>query len=179
MSEETGRSFLLPYRRCSTPFPSLSETDEFETWPPLTMTSAPVPRSVRHVVPRRGYVLSCFTWTIRLGMIVEDILDLEVIGPPIVEPFDQQFADRRKTMRDPVSEAEGIADQLRQWRQSLPKHLEVDSSSAISPLPHHIVGLSVSEGLSGWHKAHGSGGRPRRYSCTRASCTAARRTAHP
>lgn len=143
------------------------------------MTSAPVPRSVRHVVPRRGYVLSCFTWTIRLGMIVEDILDLEVIGPPIVEPFDQQFADRRKTMRDPVSEAEGIADQLRQWRQSLPKHLEVDSSSAISPLPHHIVGLSVSEGLSGWHKAHGSGGRPRRYSCTRASCTAARRTAHP
>lgn len=112
------------------------------------MTSAPLPRSVRHIVPRRGYVLSCFTWTIRLGMIVEDILDLEMIGPPVVESFDRQFVDRLHAMRDPVSDAEGIAEQLRQWRQSLPKHLEVDSGSGVSPLPHHIVGLSVSDMIS-------------------------------
>lgn len=144
LAEETGRSFLLPYRRSSTPFPSLTETDEFESWPPLSMTSAPLPRSVRHIIPRRGYVLSCFVWTCRLGMIVEDILDLDVIGPPVSDPFDQQFSQRSLGHRDRVQDAEQIAEQLRLWKSSLPKHLEVNPGGPVSPLPHHVIGMAVS-----------------------------------
>lgn len=166
LAEETGRSFLLPYRRSSTPFPSLTETDEFESWPPLSMTSAPLPRSVRHIVPRRGYVLSCFVWTCRLGMIVEDILDLDVIGPPISDPYDQQFASNNKG-REKVKDAEEIAEQLRVWKASLPKYLDVNPSGPVSPLPHHVIGMTVSRPLWDRTSAEGrSGGGPLVYCYT-------------
>ncbi|RSH91638.1 hypothetical protein EHS25_009007 [Saitozyma podzolica] len=143
LAEETGRSFLLPYRRCTTPLPSHTEVDELETWPPLPMSSAPLPKSVRHVVPRRGYVVSCFVWTCRLAMIVEEILSLQAQGPPIsTDPWDQQFAARQKTAKDQWQAAEELSQQLKLWRQSLPRHLDVNPTSRISPLPHHVVGLA-------------------------------------
>jgi hypothetical protein len=110
------------------------------------MSSAPLPKSVRHVVPRRGYVVSCFVWTCRLAMIVEEILSLQAQGPPIsTDPWDQQFAARQKTAKDQWQAAEELSQQLKLWRQSLPRHLDVNPTSRISPLPHHVVGLAVSE----------------------------------
>jgi hypothetical protein len=77
-------------------------------------------------------------------MIVEDILDLDSIGPPSSDPFDQQFKQRPRNHRDRIKDAEEIADQLRLWRSSLPKHLEVHPSGSASPMPHHVIGMAVS-----------------------------------
>jgi hypothetical protein len=144
LAEETGRPLLLPYRRSSTPFPSTSEADEFETWPPQIASSAPLPRSVVKITPRRGYVMSYFVWTLRLAMIVEDILDVDITGPPISEPWDQQFADSLKFRHHTVRRAEDIAEQLEIWRKHMPPQLEVDQAPSLSPLPHHVIGLAVS-----------------------------------
>lgn len=145
LAEETGRSFLLPYRRSSTPLPSTTEADEFEMWPPLPTSLAPMPPSVRYIVPRRGYIMSCFVWTCRLGMIVEDVLDMDTQGPPApTEPFDHRFLTSRPgANRDPVAIAEKLSELLEAWRGSLPPILEVDMDPNVSPMPHHIVGLAV------------------------------------
>lgn len=143
LAEETGRCFLLPYRRSSTPLPSTDEADEFEPWPPQTASSAPLPRSVRHVPPRRGHVMSFFVWTCRLAMIVEDILDLEVTGPPVSDKWDEAFVARFNDDRgDIVSRSESIGRSLEEWRRMMPKHLEVDMSATATPLPHHVVGIA-------------------------------------
>ncbi|KAL1413750.1 hypothetical protein Q8F55_001532 [Vanrija albida] len=144
LAEETGRSFILPYRRSSTPLPSMTESDEFEMWPPLPTSLSPMPRSVRHIVPRRGYVMSCFVWTCRLGLIVEDILDMEQAGPPTdTDGWEQAFtAPLPGVNRDPAVIAEHINSKLEAWRAALPSTLEVDLSPNVSPLPHHVVGLS-------------------------------------
>lgn len=146
LAEETGRPFLLPYRRSSTPLPSVTEADEYETWPPQTGSSVPLPRAVRHVVPRRGYLMTYFVWTIRLAMIVEDILDLDYTGPPPADPWDQQFTSAWQIRHDTIRRAETIMEQLDLWRAGMPPHIDVDLGS-ISPLPHHVIGLSW------WHTA--------------------------
>ncbi|KAK4688185.1 hypothetical protein P7C73_g1927, partial [Tremellales sp. Uapishka_1] len=145
IAEETGRPFLLRYRRSSTPLPSINEIDELETWPPLAMSSAPLPSSVRHVTPRRSYVLSCFVWTCRLACIVEEILDMETEGPDFGEEsqgWDQQFAARCRDKRSMDQEYQDLSHQLDAWRGALPKHLDVNPSASTSPLPHHIVSLA-------------------------------------
>jgi hypothetical protein len=79
-------------------------------------------------------------------MVVENILDLDVVGPPTPQdhnPWVQQFTmslmeDRGET----ISRAERITQQLEGWRNALPQHLDIDLSPSVSPLPHHIVGLA-------------------------------------
>ena len=145
LAEETGRSFLLPYRRCTVPFPSAFETDELEVWPPLPNTTASPPRSVRHIVPRRGYVISCFTWTCRLAMIVEDILNLQPVRPPSGDTeWDEQFAVWARGRESDEEKALGLARQLQHWKKHLPRTLQVDESDTGAPLPHVILGLAVS-----------------------------------
>lgn len=117
----------------------MNEADEFETWPPLPTSSLPLPRSVRHIVPRRGYVMSCFVWTCQLGMIVEDILDMDIYGPP--PGTDPSFYSSRE--EDPVQVAERLSNRLHSWKNALPPHLHIDMDSKQSPFPHHIVGYSV------------------------------------
>ncbi|KIR26992.1 hypothetical protein I309_04159 [Cryptococcus deuterogattii LA55] len=145
IAEETGRPFILPYRRSSIPFPNINEVDELEAWPPLPMSSAPLPQSVRHVDPKRSYVMSCFVWTCRMAMLVEEILDLEMEGPNLLgssEWWDRQFAEEAGQRRDLNQERERIARQLSLWKQSLPSWLDVDTKSESSPLPHHVVGVT-------------------------------------
>ncbi|BEI91542.1 uncharacterized protein CcaverHIS019_0403620 [Cutaneotrichosporon cavernicola] len=142
LAEETGRPFLLPYRRSSTAMPSTDEADEYEPWPPQTASSAPLPRSVRHVPPRRGHVMSFFVWTCRLGMLVEDILDLEVIGPPISHKWDDDYVTSLQEQHDVVQRAERIGKSLDEWRRLLPKHLDIDLSGQTQPLPHCVVGMA-------------------------------------
>lgn len=147
IAEETGRPFILPYRRSSIPFPSINEVDELEAWPPLPMSSAPLPQSVRHVNPKRGYVMSCFVWTCRMAMLVEEILDLEMEGPNLQgssEWWDRQFSEEAGQRRHLGQERERIAKQLSLWKQSLPSWLDVNIKNEASPLPHHVVGVTVS-----------------------------------
>nr|ODN86946.1 hypothetical protein L203_03719 [Cryptococcus depauperatus CBS 7841] len=145
LAEETGQPFILTYRQSSTPFPSINEVDEFETWPPLPMSSAPLPRSVQHVHPRRGYVLSNFVWTCRLGMIVEEIMDLQAEGPNINntgEWWDAQFSQYSRDKRDIRRRLDRVAKQLDLWRQSIPSHLLIDVENDVSPLPHHVINIT-------------------------------------
>ncbi|KAL7418775.1 hypothetical protein Q5752_006458 [Cryptotrichosporon argae] len=155
LAEETGRPFLLPYRRTTVPLPSSAETDELETWPPLPTSSAPLPQSVRHVDPRRGHVMSYFAWTCRLAMVVEDILDLECQVAAPATAWDAQFLGERDDAHgapgggrgrrhglDARQEAQRIDRLLDAWRVALPPHLEVDMRPSVSPLPHHIINMA-------------------------------------
>lgn len=148
LAEETGRSILLPYRRSSTPLPSMTEADEFELWPPIPSSSQPLPESVQHLTPRRGYVMSCFVWTCYLGMVVEGILELDVPGPPKPRPsetpwFNQWSAEKLEEERKQVVKtAARIARELESWRNALPPYLEIDLQA--SPLPHLTISLAVS-----------------------------------
>lgn len=142
LAEELGRPLFLRYRRSSTPLPSETESDEFEPWPPQSPSSAPVPAPVRHITPRRGHIMSFFVWTCRMGMIMEDILDLEVIGPPVYDSWDRRFIARIEAEQDTWRRAERIAEDLVAWREAMPAKLEVNLDPNVSPLPHHVVGLS-------------------------------------
>jgi hypothetical protein len=88
--------------------------------------------------------MTYFVWTLRLAMIVEEILDIEITGPPVSDPWDQQFVATLQSRHDTVRRAEHIAEQLEIWRKHMPSVLEVDQSSGLSPLPHHAIGLAVS-----------------------------------
>ena len=136
LAEETGRPFLVPNRRSSIPLPSIHESDELEAWPPLTLSSALLPPSVRHVTPRRGYIMSCFVWGVRLAIILEDILVLDS-SPRQPDEWEEQY-ERWKYGR--LQDVEGLAHQLDFWRKCLPPHLEVDMTE--SPLPNCIVLLA-------------------------------------
>lgn len=150
LAEETGRPCLLPYRRSSIPMPSVNETDELESWPPLPMSSALVPQSVRHVSPRRGHVMSCFLWSLRVAVLYEDILglDIQTVGRNGEASdggdgtgWEEQY-ERWKFSRG--EDVEGLAAQLDHWRRALPRYLEVDMDPNISPLPQSVIMLAVS-----------------------------------
>lgn len=82
-----------------------------------------------------------------MAMLVEEILDLEMEGPNLLgssEWWDRQFAEEAGQRRDLNQERERIARQLSLWKQSLPSWLDVDTKSESSPLPHHVVGVTVS-----------------------------------
>lgn len=140
--------------------PSINETDELETWPPLPMSSALVPASVRHIIPRRGHVMSGFVWSTRMAMIYEDILNLDAQTPSSAlgvqaqgsgygldgaglkgSTWDQQYEQWKSGRGDDV---EGLAAQMDALRASVPDYLEVDMDPSISPLPQSVIMLAVS-----------------------------------
>jgi len=139
LSEESGRPFLLTYKRTTTPLPSTDELEEYETWPPPTLTASAPGRRAVHITPRRGYVMSCFAWTCRMAMIVEEILNLETVHPPVSNAWDTMFYERT-----PDLDADLVSNHLEQWRQTLPPTLVINATSTASPLPHHAVGMAVS-----------------------------------
>ena len=118
--------------------------DELESWPPASFSSAPLPRSVRRIVPRRGYVISCFVWTCRLAKVVEEVLDLEFVETTGENEWDRQFresGEARRGLLSEAQEAERISEQLRLWREMLPRNLQIDDT--LSPMPHHAISLAV------------------------------------
>lgn len=147
LAEETGRPVLLPYRRSSIPLPSINEPDELESWPPLPLSSALAPVSVRHIIPRRGYVMSCVNWAVRLAIISEDIINLESQTPATSTreeggtEWDTTYEQWKSSRGEDV---EGLAAQLDNWRKSFPTYLEVDMDPTSSPLPHVVILLAVS-----------------------------------
>jgi hypothetical protein len=151
LAEETGRPFILPYRRSTTPLPSTFEIDELETWPPPAQSAAGIPESVAHITPHRGFVMSCFVWTCRLAMVVEDILDLEGDGPGLKgdTPWDRRFSAQVESRKDIVGTAEALSQQLEDWKRELPVNLDVEIGSSRSPMPHFVVSIAVSRVLLG------------------------------
>ncbi|WWD15628.1 hypothetical protein CI109_100050 [Kwoniella shandongensis] len=139
LAEETGRPFVLTYRRSTTPLPSTDELEELETWPPPSISTTSSAQYSGLISPRRGYVMSCFNWTCRLGMIVEDVLNLETQCPPSADPWDIGFLQKTSTQWNTSRNADAVAEQLENWRRSLPSVLSSDQSPAVSPLPHHAV----------------------------------------
>ncbi|WVQ68308.1 uncharacterized protein L199_006515 [Kwoniella botswanensis] len=137
LSEETGRPFLLTYRKTTTPLPSIEELEEYETWPPPNLSATGYIHRDTHIIPRKGYVMSCFAWTCRLGMIVEDILDLDTSCPAPLNDWDREFFERT-----PIVDVNVISDRLSRWREALPSNLNVDTNSNLAPLPHHAVGIA-------------------------------------
>ncbi|KAK8870076.1 hypothetical protein IAR55_000646 [Kwoniella newhampshirensis] len=142
LAEETGRPFLLTYRRSTTPLPSTNELEELETWPPPSISTASSAQYFGSISPRRGYVMSCFNWTCRLGMIVEDVLNLEIQCPPSIESWDAGFLQKTSQQWDTARNAEAVSEQLESWRRALPSFLLLDPSPSVSPIPHHAVTLS-------------------------------------
>ncbi|WWC93542.1 hypothetical protein V866_000377 [Kwoniella sp. B9012] len=137
LSEETGRPFLLTYRKTTTPLPSIEELEEYETWPPPNLSATGYIHRDTHIIPRKGYVMSCFAWTCRLGMIVEDILDLDTSCPAPLNDWDGEFFERT-----PIVDVNVISDRLTRWREALPSNLNVETNSNLAPLPHHAVGIA-------------------------------------
>lgn len=79
-------------------------------------------------------------------MVVEDILDLDSAPPLGQDEWDRQFRESNEAKRGLLGEeqeAERISEQLRLWRQMLPSHLTIVGNE--SPLPHHVIGLAVSD----------------------------------
>lgn len=88
--------------------------------------------------------MSCFIWTCRLAMVVEDILNLDTAGLPGDTEWDRQFRESAESTRGvhgEEQEAERIGEQLNLWRRMLPGHLVPNERT--SPLPHHVIGLAV------------------------------------
>lgn len=75
-------------------------------------------------------------------MVVEDILDLEVIGPPVSHRWDEDYVARLQEQHDVMQRAERIGKSLDEWRRLLPKHLDIDVSGQTTPLPHCVVGMA-------------------------------------
>jgi hypothetical protein len=130
------------------PIPSAQETDELETWPPppTSSSSSSLPTSVRHIVPRRGYVMSCFQWSCRLGKVFENILDLDnqLKSSEEGHTWDKEYDDwqQSRSMDAHVTE---LVDQLDRWRKNVPEWLLVDTRAHVSPLPHLVVLSAVSQ----------------------------------
>nr|XP_019043789.1 hypothetical protein I302_07059 [Kwoniella bestiolae CBS 10118]OCF22719.1 hypothetical protein I302_07059 [Kwoniella bestiolae CBS 10118] len=137
LSEETGRPFLLTYRKTTTPLPSTEELEEYETWPPPVLSATGHNHRYAHITPRKGYVMSCFAWTCRLGMIVEDILDLDTSYPAPINDWDMEFFGRT-----PISDVDAVSVRLNKWKEALPRNLDVDTKLNKAPLPHHAVGIA-------------------------------------
>jgi hypothetical protein len=99
-----------------------------------------------------------------MAILAEEILDLEAEGPRLEslgagvsgneaqdkegEVWDRALGDRFRRSEEVERRGEDVARQLQGWWRALPLHLKVELGGselqAISPLPHHLVNLSVS-----------------------------------
>lgn len=102
--------------------------------------------------------MSCFNWAVRLAMISEDIVNLEIQTPTPSSKeeggtnWDTEYEQWRFSKGDDV---EGLAAQLDNWRKSFPAYMEVDKDQSASPLPHVIILLAASHMPTCDHVADG------------------------
>ena len=79
-----------------------------------------------------------------MGMIVEEILDLETEGPTLgQDPWDEQFLSGIEGKS--LATVERIERQIDSWKAHLPAYLDFDPKSEACPLPHVVVCLGVSD----------------------------------
>lgn len=141
LSEETGRPCLLRARSATVPLPSTNEADEYELWPPPLAPPPIRPANVRtaRIQAVRSRTISCFNHTIKLGHIVEQILELDVASGGVMPMDDQalqeeeEWAARRKVR---------IAKQLDEWRGVVEQQLRIDVQSNVCAPSHWIVNMA-------------------------------------
>ena len=163
LAEETGRPVLLHARRSTTPLPSVTEADEFELWPPPSASSFLPSRnreryddggrldkspSATVFEPAQGRLLSAFQTTCKLGVIVEEILDLDEEGPRYERSTgtgrDEEEEFQKKSMETALRKKDALAKALTDWYSVLPDQLNVDVSIPRPAPTHLIVNLAVS-----------------------------------
>lgn len=77
-------------------------------------------------------------------MIVENILELDLQGPPVLESFDGRFRAEVLSIQ-PDRMEESIAVQLSDFRSTLPAYLNLDPIEMdIPPLPQVAILITVS-----------------------------------
>ena len=165
LAEETGRPVLLHARRSTTPLPASAEADEYELWPPPSASAFLPSRSLNReryedgtksdrygsatvFEPAQGRLLSAFQTTCKLGVIVEEILDLDEEGPRYERSTgtgkDEEEEFQKKSMESALRKKDALAKALEDWYADLPDQLNVDVSIPRPAPTHLIVNLAVS-----------------------------------
>jgi len=156
LAEETGRPVLLHARRSTTPLPASAEADEYELWPPPSRNRERYEdgsRSDRYgsatvFEPAQGRLLSAFQTTCKLGVIVEEILDLDEEGPRYERSTgtgkDEEEEFQKKSMESALRKKDALAKALEDWYADLPDQLNVDVTIPRPAPTHLIVNLAVS-----------------------------------
>ncbi|KAG7553547.1 hypothetical protein FFLO_03054 [Filobasidium floriforme] len=159
LAEETGRPVLLHARRSTTPLPASAEADEYELWPPPSASAFLPSRSLTReryedgtksdrygsatvFEPAQGRLLSAFQTTCKLGVIVEEILDLDEEGPRYERSAgtgkDEEEEFQKKSMESALRKKDALAKALEDWYADLPDQLNVDVSIP-RPAPTHLI----------------------------------------
>lgn len=93
--------------------------------------------------------MSIFVWGIRLSILYEDILGMDVqtpLGASGQDDDDGNGWDRDYELwkRDRLTDVEGLIRQLEAWKTSLPAYLDVNRNPEVSPLPQSVILVAVS-----------------------------------
>jgi hypothetical protein len=154
-----GRPVLLRASTTTTPLPSTHEADEFELWPPPSVSLGQKSRSrshgdQRHIQPVKSRTITCFNATVRLAHIVEQCLDLDnelLVSSMSSAPRDasrQLFVMDNVMIQEEISKVEKqkeqLATRLTDWWEKLDPDLRVESSAKICPPIHFVVNCAVS-----------------------------------
>lgn len=98
--------------------------------------------------PAQGRLLSAFQTTCKLGVIVEEILDLDEEGPRYERSTgtgrDEEEEFQKKSMETALRKKDALAKALTDWYSILPDQLNVDVSIPRPAPTHLIVNLAVS-----------------------------------
>lgn len=161
-SEEMGRPVLLRASTTTTPLPSTHEADEFELWPPPSVSLGQKSRSrshgdQRYIQPIKSRTITCFNATVRLAHIVEQCLDLDnellvsSMSTASRDPSRQLFVMDDAMIREENAKVEKQKEQLAQrltdWWENLDPDLRVESRAKICPPIHFVVNCCVSAGV--------------------------------
>ena len=143
-SEEMGRPVLLRASTACTPLPSSLEADEYELWPPPSVSLGQSSKS---------RTITCFNATVRLAHIVEQCLDLDnellLSVPTTTTPESRQlFVMDENTKQEELSRIERLKKHLSRrlvdWWNGLDPDLRVDPTAKVCPPIHFVVNCSVS-----------------------------------
>jgi hypothetical protein len=98
--------------------------------------------------PAQGRLLSAFQTTCKLGVIVEEILDLDEEGPRYEKSTgtgrDEEEEFQKKSMETALRKKDALAKALTDWYSILPDQLNVDVTIPRPAPTHLIVNLAVS-----------------------------------
>jgi hypothetical protein len=153
-----GRPVLLRATTTTTPLPSTFEADEYELWPPPSVSIGQKSRSRSganqlHIQPMKSRTMTCFNATVRLAYIVEQCLDLdnELLMSATTSSHNESrqlvvmdnTALQEEMARIETQKAQ-LARKLTDWWDRLDPDLRVDFQAKICPPIHFVVNCCVS-----------------------------------
>jgi hypothetical protein len=153
-----GRPVLLRATTTTTPLPSTLEADEYELWPPPSVSIGQKSRSrsgtsQMHIQPMKSRTMTCFNATVRLAYIVEQCLDLdnELLMSATTSTHNESRqlvvmdnAALQEEMARIEKQKAQLARKLTDWWDRLDPDLRVDFHAKICPPIHFVVNCCVS-----------------------------------